>query len=181
MRDLLTLPNRLLAPLERLDAHLPTLARLVFAAVLAGYFWASGLTKLGPLPWEPSVGAYAQILPRIMESVGYDTSALSVWHHLVVIAGTWAEFILPAAIVLGLYTRAAALGMIGFVLVQTATDMVAHGALSQPETLGALFDRAADSPILDQRALWLLGLVVLAVKGGGPVSLDRLLTRPPAR
>ncbi len=43
----MTLYSRLAAPLDRWsDCLLPTLARLVFAAVLAGYFCASALTKL---------------------------------------------------------------------------------------------------------------------------------------
>ena len=44
---LIALHDRIFTPLERADWLLPTLARLVFAAVLLGYFWASGLTKLG--------------------------------------------------------------------------------------------------------------------------------------
>jgi putative oxidoreductase len=80
-------------------------------------------------------------------------------------------------ILLGLMTRIAALGMIGFIIVQTVTDLIGHGAWAQPETLGAWFDRAPDSPIMDQRALWLMLLMVLLVKGAGPLSLDRLFKR----
>ena len=126
---MITLPNRLLAPLSKLDPLLPLLARLTFAATLAGYFWASALTKLGPSPWQPSTGAYAQILPRLFERVGYDASQLSLPQHLLVISGTWAEFLLPALLLIGLHTRAAALGMIGFIFVQTLTDLFGHGAL----------------------------------------------------
>ena len=159
---------------------MPTLARLVFAGVLLGYFWASGLTKVGSGLlgiFQPSLGAYAQIFPRAVEAAGYDISQLGLWHTLVVLAGTWAEFILPLMIVVGLMTRLAALGMIGFIIVQTLTDLIGHGALAHPETLGAWFDRASGSLIMDQRALWLLLLVVLVVKGGGALSLDRLLRR----
>ena len=112
-----------------------------------------------------------------MEAAGYDISQFGLWHKLVVLAGTWAEFILPLLIVLGLMTRLAALGMIGFVIVQTMTDLIGHGALSQPATLGAWFDRVPDTPILDQRALWFVLLMVLVVKGAGALSLDRILTR----
>lgn len=180
MNRLIRLHDRAFAPLERADWLLPTLARLVFAAVLLGYFWASGLTKIGDGLtgiFQPSLGAYAQIFPRAMEAAGYDISQFGLWHKLVVLAGTWAEFILPLLIVLGLMTRLAALGMIGFVIVQTLTDLVGHGALSQPATLGAWFDRAADAPILDQRALWFVPLMVLVIKGAGALSLDRILTR----
>ncbi|WP_289085909.1 DoxX family membrane protein, partial [uncultured Sulfitobacter sp.] len=87
-------------------------------------------------------------------------------------AGTLAEFVLPALIVLGLLTRFAALGMIGFVVLQSLTDLYGHGQWS---ALGQWFDRLPDGTILDQRGLWVLLLVVLVVKGGGPVALDRVL------
>lgn len=177
---LIALHDRIFTPLERADWLLPTLARLVFAGVLLGYFWASGLTKLGDGLtgiFQPSLGAYAQIFPRAMEAAGYDITQFGLWHKLVVLAGTWAEFILPLLIVLGLMTRLAALGMIGFVIVQTLTDLFGHGALAHPETLGAWFDRVPDTPILDQRALWFVLLMVLVVKGAGALSLDRVLTR----
>lgn len=180
MNTLINLHDRAFSPLARADWLLPTLARLVFAGVLLAYFWAAGLTKLGPGLlglFQPSLGAYAQIFPRAMEAAGYDVSQFGLWHTLVVLAGTWAEFILPLMILLGLMTRIAALGMIGFIIVQTVTDLIGHGAWAQPETLGAWFDRAPDSPIMDQRALWLMLLMVLLVKGAGPLSLDRLFKR----
>ncbi|MES2145702.1 MAG: DoxX family protein, partial [Pseudomonadota bacterium] len=105
------------------DWLLPSLARLVFAGVLAGYFWASALTKLDG-PFLPSAGAYGQIFPRAFEAVGFDPGQLGLWHGLVVLAGAWSEFLLPALILIGLFTRLAALGMIGFVLVQSLTDIV---------------------------------------------------------
>ena len=148
---------------------LPTLARLVFGGVLAAYFWASALTKFDG-PFTPSMGAYAQIFPKAFEAVGYDASQMGIWHWLVVMAGGYAEFILPALIVLGFLTRLAALGMIGFVVVQSLTDIWGHGAAA-----GAWFDRASDALILDQRALWLMLLAVLLCKGAGPVSADRFL------
>ena len=180
MNSLITLHDRAFSPLERADWLLPSLARLIFAGVLLAYFWASGLTKLGPGLLgliQPSLGAYAQIFPRAMEAAGYDISQLGLMHKMIVVAGTWAEFILPLMILLGLMTRLAAVGMIGFILVMTATDLIGHGAWAQPETLGAWFDRAPDSLIMDQRALWLMLLMVLVIKGAGPLSLDRLLKR----
>ncbi|MFN3577273.1 MAG: DoxX family protein [Tabrizicola sp.] len=157
------------------DWLLPTLARLTFAGVLMVYFWASALTKLDG-PFSPSVGAYAQIFPRAFEAAGFDPGRLGPWHGMVVLAGSWAEVILPALIVLGLMTRLAALAMVGFVLVQSATDIFGHGA-----AVGAWFDRASDAPILDQRALWLVLLAVLVCKGAGPLSADRFLGVAPAR
>jgi putative oxidoreductase len=164
--------------LSRAEWILPTVARFLFAAILLMYFWVSGLTKLGDGILgivQPSVGAYAQIFPRLMESLSYDITQLSVWHYLVVLGGTWAEFILPAFIVLGLMTRLASLGMIGFIVVQSITDLVGHGGFEDSKVLGAWFDRFADSVIMDQRAFWVFLLLVLVVKGAGPLSLDRAL------
>ncbi|WP_372884951.1 hypothetical protein [Shimia sp.] len=178
MNQLIHLHNSLFSKLERADWMLPTLARILFAAVLLVYYWNSGLTKLGEGLtglFQPSAGAYAQILPRIFEAAGYDTSALSVFHRLVVLGGTWAEFLLPALIVLGLASRLAALGMIGFVLLQSLTDIIGHHA--DAATIGGWFDRFEGSAILDQRSLWVLLLLVIVVKGGGPFSADRLLAR----
>lgn len=162
--------------LERADWLLPTLARLLFAAILLIYFLNSGMTKLGDGfggLFTPSVGAYAQIFPKAFEAVGYDADALTIFHQLVVVVGTWAEFILPTFIVLGLITRLCALGMIGFIIVQSLTDIYGHG---QSTALGAWFDRFADGVILDQRALWVFILLVLVIKGAGPLSFDRALT-----
>ena len=157
------------------QATLPTLARLTFAAVLCGYYWNSAMTKLDG--FGPSLGAFAQILPRRIEAAGYDASALGLFDHLIVIAGTWAEFILPALIVLGLLTRPAALGMIGFIIVQTMTDLWGHRLIDTPDTLGRWFDRIPDSAIADQRLLWVMLLTVPLLSGAGPLSLDRLFSQ----
>lgn len=179
MDRLMTLSHSAAQMLERLGGHLlPLLARFVFAATLLGYFWASGLTKLGDGIFgflSPSTGAYAQIFPKAMEAVTYDVSQLSWFHWLVVVAGTWAEFLLPLLIVVGLFTRLAAFGMIGFVVVQSLTDLYGHGGIEHAGTLGAWFDKAPDSLILDQRAFWVLLLITLVIKGAGALSLDRLL------
>lgn len=180
MDRLISLHNTVFGQIARAEPLLPVLARFLFAATLLVYFWASGLTKLGDGLLGvvmPSTGAYAQIFPRTFEAAGYDTSQLGVWHWAVVTAGTWAEFLLPLFIVLGFLTRLAALGMIGFVVVQSLTDLFGHGALAHDGTLGAWFDRAPDALILDQRAFWLFPLVLLVIKGAGVLSLDHLLTR----
>jgi putative oxidoreductase len=180
MNALISHYNSAANTLNRQDWLLPTMARFVFAAVLAVYFWASASTKLGDGIFgflSPSTGGYAQIWPKAMEAVTYDSSQLGIFHWAVVVAGTWAEFILPLLLILGLFTRLAALGMIGFVAVQTLTDLFGHGGIQHAETLGAWFDRLPDGLILDQRAFWMLLLAVLVIKGAGPLSIDRLLVR----
>ena len=155
---------------------LPTLARLVFAGTLLFYFWRSAATKLGDGLFgflNPSVGAYAQIFPKAMEAVGYDPTQMSMLHTLIVIAGTWGEFLLPLMIVIGLLTRIAALGMICFVMVQSIVDVTGHGVGGRD--LGAWFDAASGSLIIDQRSFWMFLFIVILLKGAGPFSLDRYL------
>jgi len=166
--------------IERIgDWALPLLARFVIAATLLFYYWNSGLTKIGDGPFgifNPSAGAYMQIFPKQMEAVSYDTSQLSNFHWLVVVCGTWAEFLLPALIVLGLMTRISALGMIGFVIMQSLTDVFGHG-LTDAKALGAWFDRFPDGIIMDQRLFWVFTLMYLVVRGAGAISLDTLVRR----
>ncbi len=170
----------------RLDGwFLGLAARFLFAAVLLVYYLNSASTKVGEgIAGFFSVGdnAYFQILPSVVEAYGYDASQVPFFpYDLIVIAGTYAEFILPILIVLGLFTRLAALGMIGFTLVQSYVDIAFHGV--DAKTIGAWFDRFSDAAIMDQRALWVFLLVTLVVKGAGAVSLDwvlgkKLLAKP---
>jgi putative oxidoreductase len=184
MNALMRLHTMIFAPLERAgDWILPTLARFLFAAVLAVYFWVSGLTKVGDGLFgifQPSLGAYAQIFPRVMENVGYDVTQLGLYHWAVVTGGTVAEFILPILIIIGLLTRMASLGMIGFIVVQSLTDLYGHNKWDDALVLGAWFDAPSGSLIMDQRALWVFLLLLLVFKGAGPLSFDRAL-EPRAR
>ncbi len=181
MNALLRLYATVTARLEaRASCALPTLARFVFAAVLLVYYLNSAMLKLGDGIlgiFQPASGAYFQIFPRAVEAAGYDPSALGPFAFLVVLAGTWAEFALPVLIVLGLFTRLAALGMIGFVTLQTLTDIYGHRLIEDPASMGAWFDGLPDGTIMDQRLLWMMPLVVLVFLGAGPLSLDRLLRR----
>lgn len=179
IRTLTTLHDAVFSSLER--ATIPamtTFARFIFAAVLLVYYWNSALTKLGDGVLGflfPADGAYIQIFPKAVEAAGYDLSQLGTFHWLVVVAGTWAEFLLPLLITIGLFTRIAALGMIGFVTVQTLTDLYGHGGIAHQTTLGAWFDRLPDGIVLDQRAFWVFVLLYLVLRGGGPLSADQLL------
>ena len=180
--DFLTsLHGRVFGFLERLgDSWLIGLiARFAFAAVLWGYFLNSAKTKVGEGLlgfFSISSGAYYQIALPAVDAAGGDVDAVSFipW-GLMVFMGTYAEFILPLLIVIGLFSRLAALGMIGFIAVQTFVDITVHqiGA----ESIGALFDRFPDSVIADQRLLWIVPLTVIILKGPGLLSIDALLTR----
>ncbi len=174
------LTHLLFAPWSGADWVLPIVARFLFAALLTAHFWTSGLTKLGAGFTglvQLDAGAYVQIFPRAMEAVGYDPAALPAWTHIVAHLATYAEFLLPALILLGLLARPAALGMILFIIVMSVTDLLGHRRLEDTQVLGAWFDRAPDGIVLDQRMLWLFLLLVILIKGAGPLSLDRLITR----
>lgn len=159
-------------------AVLPLVARFAFAAVLFRYFWNSAMTKIGPGPLgvlHPTDGAFAQIYPRAFEAAGYDAGKLGAIPHLVVLAGTIAELVLPVLIVLGLMTRLAALGMAVFVVVQSLTDRFGLGVAG--DDWGRWFDASSTALILDQRTLWMLIFAILGFLGAGPLSLDRAFHR----
>jgi putative oxidoreductase len=157
-------------------AWLPGLtARFVFAATLLVYYWNAALTKIDGSIFALTTGAYAQIVPPVIEAAGYDTTAVALPWTLLVYAGTYAEFVLPVLVVIGLFGRLAALGMLGFIVVQSYVDMAFHGV--DAETAGAWFDRFPDAVIFDQRLLWAFPLIYLVLKGPGLLSLDGLLGR----
>lgn len=173
--------NKLFDSLYRgVESWLPgLLARLVFAAVLLVYFLNSARLKIGDGIlgiFSVSDSAYFQILPSVIEQYGYDaTNVPFVPYGLIVYLGTYSEILLPILVVAGLFTRIAALGMIGFVMVQSYVDIVFHKV--EAATIGAWFDAFSDATILDQRALWLFLLVYLVVYGPGRISLDQVLKR----
>ena len=179
MNALISLHNSIFQRLETMLGPwlLPTLARFTFAATLLIYFWNSASLKIGQgvFGFLDISRAYGQIYPRAFEAAGYDDEAMSAFQWLVSLTGTWAEFILPLLILIGLFTRIAALGMIGFIIMQSLTDIYGHMA----EKYGALFDRMPDGVIMDQRLFWITILVILVVRGAGPLSLDRLMQRAP--
>ena len=175
------LHDRVFGFLERAGDRwlLGLIARFAFAAVLWLYFLNSARTKVGEGIggfFSISPGAYYQIALPAVEAAGGDVDAVALlpW-GLLVFLGTYAEFLLPLLIVIGLFSRLAAIGMIGFIAVQTFVDITVHqiGA----EAIGGLFDRFPDSVIMDQRLLWLVPLSVLAIKGPGLLSLDHLLAK----
>ncbi len=170
MTQLITLYSDLTKRLARLDWLVPTLARLLFAAVLFFYFWNSAMLKIDGSIFTPSSGAFGQIFPKSAEAVLWDVSQMSILQRLVILAGTIAEFVLPLLLVFGLLTRLAALAMIGFIFVQTVVDVTGHAV-----PLGTLFDSAQG--LIDQRVMWIFLMVVLVIKGAGPIALDALFRK----
>ncbi|MGB8812640.1 MAG: DoxX family membrane protein [Paracoccaceae bacterium] len=158
---------------EITGSALSLIARLAFASVLLPFFLNSFQTKVDG--FGLAAGAYVQILPTYMEALGYDPSQVPFALKLVVVAGTLAELALPLLILLGLGTRVAALGMIGFLGVMSLTDIYGHGL--DATTIGAMFDTDPYGLIADQRLLWGVLMVVLIVTGGGRISMDALVSR----
>ena len=152
------------------------LLRFAFASVLLVYYLHSAWGSLdGSLLniVSPSDGAFAAMVPPVMEAAGYDKAAVAWPWHVVVAAGVAGELILPVLVVLGLLTRIAAAGMIVVVAVQSWVDVAFHGL--EARSVGAMFDRFPDAVIFDQRLLWVTLLALLVVNGAGALSLDRLL------
>lgn len=170
MSNLIALYQDLIDRLDRLDWLVPTLARLTFLMVLFFYFWNSAMLKIDGSIFSPSAGAFGQIFPKAAEAVVWDVTQMTFFQRLVILAGTIAEFVLPVLIILGLLTRLAAIGMIGFVAVQTIVDVTGHGV-----ALGSLFDSA--QALIDQRMMWVFLFAVLVLKGAGPISIDAIFKR----
>ena len=182
LSTLTSLHTRFFEGLERMTNGwlLSLAARFVFAAVIYVYYLNSASTKVNEGFFgffQISIGAYIQILSEgVFAGYGFDPAGVPFFpQYLLVFFGTYSEFLLPLLVVIGLLTRLAALGMIGFIFVQSYVDIVFHG--TDAETIGVWFDRDSASLIMDQRTLWVFLLVVLIVKGAGTVSADTLLAR----
>lgn len=173
MSALSNLYRAIFDPLDRADWLAPTVARLVFLAVLFVYYWNAATLKVDGSIFSPSAGAFAQMFPKAAEAVVYDVTQMTGFQRLVAVAGTLAEFVLPVLIVIGLMARLAALGMIGFILVQTVVDVTGHGA-----KLGGFFDTSIT--LIDERAMWIFLMLVIVFKGAGPLAADRLLRGKPS-
>ena len=174
------LHNRIFGELDRLLAGWFNgfAARFAFASLLLLYYVNSGWNKLGDGVFgflNPSPGAYGVILPPVFEAYGADVDAIPFYWDFVVLLGTWMEILLPILIVIGLFGRLAALGMIGFIVVQSVVDIAFHGLSGK--FVGSMFDRFPDAIIFDQRMLWVFVLLIIVANGPGRLSLDHLLGR----
>jgi len=177
-----SIQHNIFRPLERMSNwFLPTLARFIFGVTLYYYFINSAMTKLGGeglgALLTPTAGMFGQMLPAAAEAAGYDVSTATFPQTMIMLSGTWAEFVLPTLIIIGLFTRFAAIGMVGFLAVMTVVDLYGHGGISDPAVLGAWFDTDTSGIVLDQRIYWVFLLLYLFFRGAGPLSIDRFFKR----
>ena len=154
------------------------MARFTFASVIFLFLYNSALTKFGGAPFGlgPGDNVFSQMLGETFwVDYGGDPSAVPAFMTPVAWAGMYGELILPILVVIGLFTRIAALGMIVFVFVMSYVDVNLHGL--DAKSVGSFFDGDPGALIYDQRLLWVLLLMVLVVRGAGPFSLDAILKR----
>jgi putative oxidoreductase len=174
MRALITLHNPVFGALEAAAPLLiPTLARVVFAGTLLIYFWNSGLTKWGSGPFSPDLGAYIQILPRAFEAVGYDPSATRphghahrAFRHLGGVHPARAHR--PGPIHPDRGARHDRL--------RRRPELGRHPRPRRRPPPSGLVQQHPGDVIVDQRAFWIFLLLVLVLRGGGPLSLDAILS-----
>ena len=166
---MISLYTDLVERLDKADWLVPTLARLVFVLVFLFYFLNSASLKIDGSIFSPSSGAFGQIFPKAAEAVLWDVTQMNIFQRLIIFAGTVAEFVLPVLIVLGLFTRLAAIGLISFTVVQTLVDVTGHGV-----GLGTWLNNAPE--LIDERTLWVFLFAVLLIKGAGPLSIDRVIS-----
>ena len=140
------------AAVRWLRSALPESILLLFVrAVLGGIFWRSGQTKVVE-------GTWFQLSDTTYELFRTEYAGVPLLppEFAAVIANT-AEHILPALLLAGLFTRGAALGLLGMTLV---IQLFVY-----PDAWWA------------EHSLWAALALVLVLRGGGMLSADAMLTR----
>jgi putative oxidoreductase len=133
------------------SARLPEGLMLLFMrVVLAGIFWRSGQTKIAEGSWfRISDSAYT-----LFET---EYSGVPLPSHLAAVMATTAEHLFPVLLVLGLFTRLSAIGLLGMTLVIQI--------FVYPDAWWT------------EHSLWVAMQLSLVVRGAGFLSLDALLAR----
>ncbi len=131
------------APL--VDRYLAPLVQLGLRLWMADIFYKSGLTKIAD--WDATV---------LLFEFEYKVPLLSP--GLAAELATACELVLPVLLVLGLFTRLAALPLLGMTLVIQFVLGTANEVFSNPV-----------------HYYWMLLLLTIFARGAGPLSLDSLL------
>ena len=147
--------NAIVAPYNRMVATLsaPWIDAVMLLLVrfsLAGIFWRSGRTKVDEGSWL-SVSDTAKFLFE------EEYKGVPLPPEFAAYMATYAEHLFPILLVIGLFTRLSALALLGMTMVIQI--------FVYPEAWWSV------------HMIWLALALVLIVRGGGSLSLDRLLTR----
>lgn len=147
--------NAITAPYNRFVATLSApwaeAILLLFVRIsLAGIFWRSGRTKVDEGSWL-SVSDTAKFLFE------EEYKGVPVPSELAAYLATYAEHLFPIMLVIGLFTRLSALALLGMTMIIQI--------FVYPEAWWSV------------HMIWVALALVLIVRGGGSLSLDRLLAK----
>ena len=140
------------AAVRWLRGALPESILLLFVrAVLGGIFWRSGQTKVVE-------GTWFQLSDTTYELFRTEYAGVPLLPpEIAAVMANTAEHILPALLLAGLFTRGAALGLLGMTLV---IQLFVY-----PDAWWT------------EHSLWAALAMVLVLRGGGMLSADAMLTR----
>lgn len=137
------------AAVRWLAGRLPEgLALLLVRVALGGVFWRSGQTKVAE-------GTWFQLTDATYALFATEYAGVPLPPVFAAVMANAAEHVLPALLLAGLFTRAAALGLLGMTLV---IQLFVYPDALWPE-----------------HSLWAALALVLVVRGGGLIALDRVL------
>ena len=143
--------NRYDAATRWLSGRVPESLLLVFVrVVLGGIFWRSGQTKAAE-------GTWFQLTDTTYELFRTEYAGVPLPPEFAAVLANAAEHILPALLLIGLFTRGAALALVGMTL---TIQFFVYPDAWWPE-----------------HSLWTALALVLVLRGGGLFSLDALLSR----
>lgn len=135
----------------RLAGPVPEGLALLFVRVaLGGVFWRSGQTKV-------EEGSFFQLKAATLELFRTEYAGVPLPPELAAPLANAAEHVLPALLLAGLFSRLAALGLIGMTLVIQV--------FVYPDAWWT------------EHALWIAMALPLVVRGGGMLSLDAALKK----
>lgn len=139
------------AATRRLSGKLPEGLLLAFVrVVLGGIFWRSGQTKV-------EEGTWFQLTDTTYELFRTEYAGVPLPPEFAAVLANAAEHVLPALLLVGLFTRFSALGLLGMTL---TIQIFVYPDAWWPE-----------------HSLWAALALILVLRGGGLFSLDALLAR----
>ena len=143
--------NRYDAATRWLSGRVPESLLLAFVrVVLGGIFWRSGQTKVAE-------GTWFQLTDTTYELFRTEYAGVPLPPELAAVLANAAEHVLPALLLVGLFTRGSALALVGMTL---TIQFFVYPDAWWPE-----------------HSLWAALALVLVLRGGGLFSLDALLSR----